>query len=357
MSKRILTLFLVLALIICLSITLCGCNSADSNGQATTSQPDNGQSVTSPKAVTAIDAEGREITFPESIERIAITCNGGTTHEVAIFGAADKIVAQPSMENFPQLLIMYPHFNDVVNAGSFDDINIEQLLQQDPDIALVGISSKKGNALIEEAGLPTYTMLIGWAAIDTLQQEFINIGRMLNNETKAQALVEYWENTLAELDKVLADIPESEHKKVYYTGKNITKGSSGDWGRAWINACGADFAIPEGVNGDISVEQVLDWNPDIIITQGGNGTADILGDDRIKDLKAIKDNQVYECPIGGFWWDRPSPEAILGFLWLAKTVYPEYTQNIDLKQETKEFYKEFYQYDLSDEEYDSFFFQ
>ncbi len=48
---------------------------------------------------------------------------------------------------------------------------------------------------------------------------------------------------------------------------------------------------------------------------------------------------MHQVPIGAFWWDRPSPEAPLGFMWMATTLYPEYTKDIDLKKETKEFYK------------------
>ena len=94
-----------------------------------------------PGSNVVVDAKGNEFAIPEKVERIAITCNGGTTHEVAIFGGADKIVAQPSMQKFPQLLKMYPQFNDVMNAGSFDDLNIEALVAQEPDLALVGVSS------------------------------------------------------------------------------------------------------------------------------------------------------------------------------------------------------------------------
>ncbi|WP_303869703.1 ABC transporter substrate-binding protein [Acetobacterium wieringae] len=341
--KRIVAL-LVLSLALVL-VVLSGCSATKAESTATT-----------PKSTAIIDAAGREITFPEKIEKIAITCNGGTTHEVAIFGGADMIVAQPSMAKFPQLLKMYPQFNNVTNAGSFDDINIEQLMGTEPDIVLVGVTSKKGNALIEEAGMPTYTMLIGSAGIDSLKQEFLNLGHMMNNDKKAEALVKHWDDTLDDLDKLIAKIPESERKSVYYTGQVITKANNGAWGRSWIEGSGGINAIPTDTTGDISVEQVMEWNPDVIITQGGNGTADLLGDTRIQDMNAIKNSQVYECPIGGFWWDRPSPESTLGFLWLAKTLYPDYTKNIDLKKETKDFFKEFYEYDLSDAEYESFFF-
>ena len=107
--------------------------------------------------------------------------------------------------------------------------------------------------------------------------------------------------------------------------------------------------------GEIGVEQVMRIDPDIIVTQQGNGTADILEDPRIQDLKAVKNKAVHECPIGAFWWDRPSPESPLGFMWLAKLLYPDYTREIDLEKEIWEFFREFYRYELTDEEYCSFF--
>ena len=80
-----------------------------------------------------------------------------------------------------------------------------------------------------------------------------------------------------------------------------------------------------------------------------------MSDERIQNMAAITQGEVYKCPTGAFWWDRPSPESPLFLMWLAKTLYPEYTQDIDLKGETKAFFQQFYQYDLSDEEYESFF--
>ena len=154
---------------------------------------------------------------------------------------------------------------------------------------------------------------------------------------------------------MLAKVPESERKVVYYTGADITKANTSDWAWTFIEEAGGVSAISKGTTGDVNVEVVLAADPDVIITQGGNGTAGFLQDNRIQNLTAIKNKTVYECPIAAFWWDRPSPEAPLGFMWLAQTLYPEYTKDIDLKKETKYFFSEFYNYDLSDEEYASFF--
>ena len=101
------------------------------------------------------------------------------------------------------------------------------------------------------------------------------------------------------------------------------------------------------------MEQIIGWDPDVIVTQKAGRTASIINDERIQDLDVIKNNEVYSFPIGGFWWDRPSPEAPLDLCGWQNTI-PEYTKGIDLKKETKEFYSTFYDYQLSDEEYESF---
>ena len=122
--------------------------------------------------IVAVDAIDREVVRPNNMEKLVITCYGGTTHELSILGVSDKIVAQPDMKKFPQLMKMYPKFEQVVNPGSFDNINIEEILKQEPDMAFVGVTSKKGNKQIEDAGIPTFTMYIGSADIDTLKKEF-----------------------------------------------------------------------------------------------------------------------------------------------------------------------------------------
>ena len=51
------------------------------------------------------------------------------------------------------------------------------------------------------------------------------------------------------------------------------------------------------------------------------------------------------------WFDRPpGANIIIGIPWTAKVIYPDKYSDIDLKSEVKMFYKEFYHYDLSDED-------
>ena len=251
---------------------------------------------------------------------------------------------------------MVPTYADVVDAGSFDNVNIEQMIKLDPDFIFVGISSKEGNAKLEEAGFPYYTLYIGWADIDTIKQEFLNVGAILGNEEEAQRLVDYWNEKIEMVQKCVSKVPSNEKKTVYYISKDdITKANTGTWTWPLIETAGGICSVEKGFNGSINVENVLGWDPDVIILHAGSKTTGLYGDERIADLTAIKNKDVYVAPTCGFWWDRPSPESPLAFMWLAKILYPEYTQSIDLKAETKAFCSEFYGYELSDAEYESFF--
>jgi iron complex transport system substrate-binding protein len=106
------------------------------------------------------------------------------------------------------------------------------------------------------------------------------------------------------------------------------------------------------------LEQLLVWNPDVMILSSNEGTfvsvEDITGNTQLEDIKAVTDGELHLCPVGTFWWDRPAPEAILGITWLAKTLYPESFADVDLKALSKDFYNRFYDYELSDEEFNAF---
>lgn len=337
------------------TVLLGGC--AGGGGDADADAEGDGEGATSAVAETVVDANGRDVVIPETVERVAITCQGGATQEVVVFGGADKIVAQPPMTQFDQLIAMYPQMADVTNAGSFDDLNIETLVACEPDIALVSVTSSKGNAQIEEVGIPTYVMWVGQATVDALLQEFLNVSRILGNPEKGERLVAYWEDVLDRVGSIADAVPESERKTVYcLQTASITDANTGDWRRSWIDTVGADFAVPESdLNGEVTIEKVMTWDPDVIVVTGGYDLAGLYDDGAIQELSAIRNRQVHAAPIGAFWWERPSPESILGFLWLAQVVYPDYATDIDLARETKDFFREFYDYELSDEEYQSFF--
>ncbi|HBN6514913.1 TPA: ABC transporter substrate-binding protein, partial [Escherichia coli] len=59
-------------------------------------------------------------------------------------------------------------------------------------------------------------------------------------------------------------------------------------------------------------------------------------------------HRVYVNPKGMFWWCRETSEEALQFLWLAKTLYPARFADVDIRKETREFYRQFFGLTLSD---------
>ena len=155
-------------------------------------------------------------------------------------------------------------------------------------------------------------------------------------------------------------LPESEKKTVYYA-----EGDDGLQTNPSHSAHGQLIDIVGGINVadaanqgnttggiQVSMEQVISWNPDIIITTDPEFYAKVYDDPNWAQIKAVQNKEVYLSPQSPFkWFDRPvGANMIIGVPWTAKVIYPELYQDIDMVEATKEFYSNFYHIDLSDGE-------
>ncbi len=321
---------------------------------------------TSSPTRTIVDMDDNTVTVPAHINRIVVTCYGGATHEIAALGSADKIVGQPSMKQYKTLMNMYPGFNDIPNPGSFDDVNIEEILNLKPDVVIASVTSAQGNKKIADSGIPVVAVYTG-RVNDTSQnkKEFQMMGELLENSNQALNLIEYWDEQLQFVQSRVKDIPLEKRKRVYYVNTNAntlthTDGSAW-WGHTFItSAGGCNVAADLGSAQEVSMEQIVEWNPDVMVIRKSSKEAtmfsvsDVTNNSQLQGVKAIINNEVYMCPVGTFWWDRPAPEAVLGIVWLAKTLYPVEFADVDLESLCRDFYKSFYKYDLSAAEFESF---
>jgi iron complex transport system substrate-binding protein len=342
--------YIALMVIMSVLLLLSGCGS-----QTTNSAPLPERSI--------VDMANKTVKIPAEVNKIVVTCYGGATNEIVVLGAADKIIAQPAQENFSQLMEMDPQFKNIPDVGSFDNINVEEIIKLKPDFVVASVTSPTGNKKLEEAGIPVVSVLTGRATIDGLNKEFKMMGDVLHKEKEAAALTDFWGSRLKLLKDDAAKIPAEKLRKVYYMLGTPLKTDGSPWGQELVSIAGG-INVAEKVDNanQISVEQLLKWNPDVMIMSSNIGPTknsfikadDLRSNPQMKDLKAVLNNQMYQCPIGAFWWDRPSPESILGFMWLAKTLQPEAFANINLTQETKEFFQTFYHCTLTDQKIASF---
>lgn len=350
-KKSIMKLLLATMAVVVLvagGFALSGCSQNTTSNQNQSEA--NGPTDASTRPTYVVDAKGREIEVPEKIERIGVTCMGGALQTMSVLGGADRVVVAPSpAKSAPLLLEIFPQYNDIADAGTFDDVNIETLANANPDFVFVSSTSDKGNAKIEELGIPTYTLSTANASVDSLRQEYLNVGVLLGTEEIAGNLVVFWDDLLGRIDDGLKDLQENDKLTVYRCGAAITKVNHTPWAANWIRAAGGIPAVEDGTTGDMSVESLIAANPDVIITSAN--IEDVLNDSALQDITAVKNKAVYNPPKGCMGWDVPSPEVPLGFAWLAQKLYPERFEALDIEKETKGFYKDFYGYTMDDAAY------
>ena len=104
------------------------------------------------------------------------------------------------------------------------------------------------------------------------------------------------------------------------------------------------------------MEEIYKLNPDIIfLSNFDKFVPDDLYQNRIpgqdwSTIKAVKEHRVYKVPKGIYRWDAPGVETPLMMRWMAYMMQPEIFKDIDIRKETKAFYKDFIHYDASDED-------
>jgi iron complex transport system substrate-binding protein len=110
----------------------------------------------------------------------------------------------------------------------------------------------------------------------------------------------------------------------------------------------------DGKKSDVTMEQLLKWDPDIIILSDVNQTTakDILARPGWNQLKATKNKHLYINPTGIYGFTSQVVEAFLEIQWMAKTLYPDQFKDLDLHKEVKHVLVDFYHYNVSDAEVD-----
>jgi iron complex transport system substrate-binding protein len=128
----------------------------------------------------------------------------------------------------------------------------------------------------------------------------------------------------------------------------------------WLSAAGGLNAIADVAEDNqttVTMEEILKADPDYIIVSIQNAVGATQNSqtiiDKIKSspewstIKAVKEGRIYANPVGTFLWARYSCEEALQVLWVAKLLHPDKFKDIDMAAKVREFYKTFYDYDMT----------
>jgi len=300
--------------------------------------------LTLPKQMEQVtDMMGHTVTVPRRVVRIA-TLSATATQLVFAVGAQDQLVVASfgSAVKGKAMGAIYPRLTQVPEAGNQNAANIETLLAARPDIVL----TEEGPALdqMKAVGLPAYAF--------SAEQP----GQLTDAIRKMGVLTGYTAEAAASLDllatkmKVVADavgaVEMARRLRVYVAGTGIFKTFAGDFFQTFMVRNAGGVSVSEQLTGgkvDVSPEQVLVWNPDVIILTSytRDTVSDVLANPKLQNVVAVRDHRVYVMPRYVVSWDMPVPESFLGTMWLAHKLYPDQVR-FDMSAEIAEFYRQFY---------------
>ena len=361
--RQLLALFICLVMSVSL-LTGYSETKAATEEQTQSAEQDATQETAETREIT--DMAGRKVTVPTA-ENIESVFSAGPVAAIFLYMVApDKLLGWNYELNDVEKSIILDKYQDLPNFGMGDAVNYEAVIAANPTIAIN--SGKINDTMVSDCDALSESLGIPVVAVDNelnnSAEAFRFMGELLGVEDHAEELARYAEQVFTDIN-ALSDIPEEKKVSVYFGNgedslETAPRGSQHAQILDAINAVNvADLELGDGSRVQISAEQLLAWDPDVIVVNGepkadksGNSAAeDILSNPDYASLKAVQDQKVYGTPNAPFSWvDRPAgPNRLIGMRWFSALIYPEYIK-CDINEEIHKFFDLFYHVDLSDEQ-------
>lgn len=338
----------ILSFILVISLLLVSCGGMETDQSKLTEQ----------EIINVVDSLGREVEIPKDVDNIAALYSF-SGYVCSILGRGNDMVAVPGgLPRDVLLTEIYPEIKDAAVPRSGGSINIEELMNANPDLIIVRgdmVADEAEQEKLDKVGIPY--IVIDFETIGDQQNAIKIIGKSIGRENQAEEFLAYYDDVLKRVDDFVSEIDEEERALVYHSTNQALRTThedtlAADWSRkAGLNnvALGKDLEA-SGTDHYANIEQILLWNPEVILVNEMSAYHYIKGHPHWSSIKAVEDGKIYKLPQGISRWGHPgSVETPLALLWAVDTIYPEQAEEIDLKEEIRYFYDKFLSTDLTDD--------
>lgn len=312
------------------------------------------------------DSTGRTVTIPAKITKIAIS---GPLSQIYILPiAGDLLVGVSNAYSEDAALYLPPYILEKTEIGQLyggkGEMDLEALLAAAPDVVIDIGETKKSTAedltaLTDQTGIPFIHIS---ATVATAPEAYRTMGKLLGREEKAETLASWCENTYAMMNAMMAKVDADGARKslLYCLGdRGVNVIAEGSFHAETINMMGKNLAaledvVSKGTGNEVDLEQILLWNPDVIIFAPDSCYDSIATSEQWQSVSAVAAGTYYKTPLSPYGWlsSPPAVQRYLGMLWLGALLYPEYAE-YDLQEKVTEYYQLFYGCDLTDAMYDA----
>ena len=380
-SKIVLGLLVLSCL---LSSLLAGCSKPPAETKVTEAEVSESAQATETKAIeaeaqpadgmrTILDGDGQEVEIPNEVKTCVVVGIYPLPAAIANYlGSGEKIIgmdafAKAAAEHgllgklYPEILKAKTDFMDG------EELNIESLLALKPDVVFHSAENDKVREMLKNAGIPAigvHARKHEYNCIETYNDWFELLHRVFPGEgPDSSEVTAYSQKVYDQIQDRIKDIPEDERVRAlsifrYADDKLLVSGKSffGNW---WITSTGGiNVASDVEANGPqpVNMEQVLSWNPEVIFITNFSGAmpedlySNAIGGDDWSTISAVQNQRVYKMPLASYRTFTPGVDTPVTMLWTAKQLYPEQFSDVDIAQEFKNYYKEMFNVELSDED-------
>jgi iron complex transport system substrate-binding protein len=300
--------------------------------------------------ITVTDDTGRALQVPPKVARVF---PAGPPAAILLYTLAPELLLGWPRANRPEEcaymlpdICARPEVGRITGRGN--TANLEAVLALKPDLILdVGSTSGTFASLAErtqqQTGIP-YALLDG--RFGAIPSTYRRLGALTGQQDAAEKLARYADDTLKTITGRIASIAPDKRPRVYYARgpRGLVTGLGGSINVETIeflahNVAGAN----KGGLANVSFEQVLVWNPDVIVTIDQDFAANVRGDAAWGSLAAVRNGRVHLSPKMPFGWVDfpPCVNRLIGLWWLAKILYPDKFPE-DIAALTRDFYALFY---------------
>jgi len=297
------------------------------------------------------DGANRQVVVPAKVERVYAA---GPPASMLVFAIApDKLIGWTRAFRPNEAAFVAPKYGALPELGRLtgrgNTANVEVLLAARTDLVVDAGSVAEtyvslADRVQQQTGIP-YLLLDG--RLDAVPGSLRLLGKALGDEKRGDLLADYFESSLKDIRARIARIPQAERPRVYY-GRGpagMQTGLAGSINVEVLEYLGARNVAAESKGGlaQVSLEQVLAWNPEVILTSDPNFYATVWKDARWQNVAAVRAKRVHLSPHLPFgWFDfPPGANRLLGMHWAGKLLYPKAFPE-DLRPRVVEFHRHFY---------------
>ena len=358
MKRRLMAMLLAAAM--CFTM-LGGCASGNDSSQSgentdssqsTQSSPNEASNEEEKDTITVVDHGGYTVEVPKQIDRVAVVGILPFPSVIAMYlGSAEKLVGiPPAAKSAAEIGLLGEIFPEILNAETGytngSDLNIEELMNLDPDVVFYLAGNDEWKTAMDSAGIPCIgvsTSKWDYDVLETYDQWIDLLSQVFPEENKSKEVSEYSQEIYDKIQERVSGLSEDEKKEILflyqYDDSQIVTSGKHFFGQFWADAVGGKNAAEEiqadNSNAVINMEQIYAWDPDVVfITNFTSAMPDdlyngSLGNDW-SSVQAVKDEAVYKMPLGSYRSFTPGTDTPVTLLWMAQKTYPDLFSDIDL---------------------------